>query len=62
MKDRESLLPKDCFYKGDLDMKRADILLDNNDPQGAAFHLQQALEKYLKGSSAGNGSLKGYTI
>lgn len=48
MKDRESLLPKDWFYKGDLDMRRAEILLENNDPSGAAFHLQQALEKYLK--------------
>lgn len=28
MKDRESLLPKDWFYKADLDIKRAEILLN----------------------------------
>lgn len=49
MKDRESVIPADWFHKGDLDLRRVDILLENNDPEGAAFHLQQALEKYLKG-------------
>lgn len=49
MKDRESLIPADWFNKGELDLKRASILLENDDPEGAAFHLQQAIEKYLKG-------------
>lgn len=49
MKNRESLLPKDWFHKGYLDMRRAEILLENNDSSGATFHLHQALEKYLKG-------------
>lgn len=55
MKDRESLLPKDWFRKGDIDIKRAEILLENNDAGGAAFHLQQAIEKYLKGYLIGKG-------
>jgi len=49
MKKRESLLPHDWFRKGDLDIRRSKILIDNDDPEGAAFHLQQAIEKYLKG-------------
>ncbi len=49
MKNRESLLPRDWFNKGDLEIRRTQILLENNDPDGAAFHLQQAMEKYLKG-------------
>jgi HEPN domain-containing protein len=48
-KDRESFLAKDWYSKGNLDIRRTEILLENNDPEGAAFHLQQALEKYLKG-------------
>jgi len=55
MRDKESPLPKDWFHKGNLDMKRAGILLENDDPEGAAFHLQQALEKYLKGYLIGQG-------
>jgi HEPN domain-containing protein len=55
MKNKESLLPKDWFHKGDLDMRRSGILLENDDPEGAAFHLQQALEKYLKGYLISNG-------
>jgi len=41
MKDKESSLPQQWFQKGDLDIKRSEILLDNQDPEGAAFHLQQ---------------------
>ena len=48
-KDRESFLARDWYSKGTLDIRRTEILLENNDPEGAAFHLQQALEKYLKG-------------
>ena len=49
MKKRESLLPQDWFRKGDLDLRRSKLLIDHDDPEGAAFHLQQAIEKYLKG-------------
>lgn len=49
MKKRESLLLQDWFRKGDLDIRRSNILIDNDDPEGAAFHLQQSIEKYLKG-------------
>ena len=55
MKKRESPLPKDWFHKADLDIRRSEILLANNDAEGAAFHLQQALEKYLKGYLIGKG-------
>lgn len=48
-------MPKDWFRKGDLDMRRSEILLANDDPEGAAFHLQQAIEKYLKGYLISNG-------
>ncbi|NOZ22986.1 MAG: HEPN domain-containing protein [Planctomycetes bacterium] len=37
------------------DRKRADILLDADDPVGAAFHLQQAIEKLLKASLLAKG-------
>ncbi len=52
---RESLLPADWFARGELDIRRAEILNANNDPEGAAFHLQQATEKYLKGFLIGKG-------
>ncbi|MBI5235417.1 MAG: HEPN domain-containing protein [Deltaproteobacteria bacterium] len=55
MKNRASLLPKDWFHKGDIDIRRAEILLENNDAGGAAFHLQQAIEKSLKGYLIGKG-------
>ena len=55
MKNRESFLPKDWFEKGNLDLRRTEILLENDDPEGAAFHLQQAVEKYLKGYLIGKG-------
>lgn len=55
MKKRESLLPRDWFHKAGLDMRRSEILLANDDAEGAAFHLQQALEKYLKGYLIGKG-------
>ncbi len=53
MKKRESPLPRDWFHKAGLDMRRSEILLANDDAEGAAFHLQQALEKYLKGLVCG---------
>ena len=45
----ESLYSKDWFLKAMQDAKRVEILLNANDLEGAAFHLQQAIEKYLKG-------------
>jgi HEPN domain-containing protein len=48
-KARESFQPEDWHKKGARDVRRSEILLENDDPEGAAFHLQQALEKYLKG-------------
>ncbi|MBS7249118.1 MAG: HEPN domain-containing protein [Candidatus Freyarchaeota archaeon] len=50
MKGRESRLPQDWFRKGEADIRTAEILLNHGgDPEIAASHLQQALEKYLKG-------------
>ncbi len=48
-KSEESSLPEDWYRKAALDVRRSEILVDHDDPEGAAFHLQQALEKYLKG-------------
>src|ERR1043165_5375741 len=53
--ERSSLPPKDSLYPQDWvrlaakDLKRAEPLLDFDDPEGAGYHLQQAVEKYLKG-------------
>ncbi len=50
MLDRESRLPWDWFAKGDQDVQAAAILLDQDGPlEIVAFHIQQAMEKYLKG-------------
>lgn len=50
MLDRESRLPWDWFAKGDQDVQAAVILLDQDGPlEIVAFHIQQAIEKYLKG-------------
>jgi HEPN domain-containing protein len=48
MKPRESGYPNDWMKIGEKDIKRARRLLDMGDAEGAGFHLQQALEKYLK--------------
>jgi hypothetical protein len=46
----ESALPADWFAQGDLDIRAAEILLTQDGPLPViAFHLQQAVEKYLKG-------------
>lgn len=37
------------------DWNRVEILLEHGDEERAAFHLQQALEKYLKGFLLANG-------
>lgn len=50
MSETDSSLPDDWFHHGDLDLRAAEILLAQDGPLLiAAFHLQQAVEKYLKG-------------
>ncbi len=49
MAARESLYPSDWFSKAAKDLQRVEILLKAADVEGAGFHLQQGLEKYLKG-------------
>ncbi len=47
---RGSRLPQGWFKKGKADLETAELLLAHGgDVQIAAFHIQQALEKYLKG-------------
>ena len=45
----ESREPSDWFLKGQHDLQRVPRRLQENDYEDAAFHLQQALEKCLKG-------------
>jgi len=46
----DSTVPAEWFAQGDLDVQTSEILLTQNGPLAiAAFHLQQAIEKYLKG-------------
>lgn len=47
--DKESLYPKDWIEKAKKDLHRVRVLLADDDTEGAGFHLQQAIEKYLKG-------------
>lgn len=47
---KESFCPEDWFRKADKDFMRARKNLDDKDFEESAFHLQQALEKYLKGT------------
>ena len=49
MVPKESFTPGAWFKKGDADLRSAKILLREGDMEIAAFHIQQALEKYLKG-------------
>lgn len=41
--------PTDWFRKAQRDLERVPLRLQESDCEDAAFHLQQALEKYLKG-------------
>ena len=52
---RESDLPDDWFEKAQREMRRVEVLLADDDIEGAGFHLQQAAEKYLKGYLLGRG-------
>lgn len=45
----ESRDPVEWFKKGQGDIERVPRRLQENDCEDAAFHLQQAVEKYLKG-------------
>lgn len=49
MVPEESFTPEAWFRKGDADLRSAKILLREGDIEIAAFHIQQAIEKYLKG-------------
>lgn len=49
MKNENSVTFEDWFEKGDADVRIAGILLEKEEIEGAALHIQQALEKYLKG-------------
>jgi len=50
MRREESLYPQDWFAKAQQDVRTVEILLrEEGDAEVAGFHLQQAVEKYLKG-------------
>ncbi len=49
MKNKESRLPEDWFNIADKDLRRVEIMLNADDLIDAGVHLQQAVEKYLKG-------------
>jgi len=49
MPGKESHYPADWFAQGEKDLGRVTRRLAEGDLPDAAFHLQQALEKYLKG-------------
>ncbi len=48
MPREESLYPADWLRIAEKDLRRVERLLDDQDPEGAGFHLQQAVEKFLK--------------
>lgn len=45
----ESSYYQDWYAKAEADMNRVNRCLEANDIEDASFHLQQAIEKYLKG-------------
>ena len=50
MRLEESFYPRDWFAKARQDVRTVEILLrEGGDAEIAGFHLQQAVEKYLKG-------------
>ncbi len=49
MPPKDSPYTRDWFSIAEKDFKRAQQLLKLEDPEGAAYNLQQAVEKYLKG-------------
>ncbi len=56
MPGKESLLPPDWFDKGNRDIETIELLLAHGgDPEIMASHIEQAIEKYLKGYLLGRG-------
>ncbi len=50
MPDKESLIPTDWFKKAGSDIRTVEILIaQKGDTEIAAMHIQQAIEKYIKG-------------
>lgn len=50
MHGRESRLPADWFARAEADIEATEILLAHGGDTGlAGMHVQQAIEKYLKG-------------
>jgi len=49
MKENESKLSEDWFTIAEKDLRRVEIMLNAGDLADAGVHLQQAIEKYLKG-------------
>ena len=50
MSTTESSWSEDWFAQGDMDIQAAEILHSQSGPPSiVAFHIQQAIEKYLKG-------------
>lgn len=50
MPDKESLIPTDWFKKAEADIRTVEILIaQKGDTEIAAMHIQQAIEKYIKG-------------
>lgn len=52
---QDSLFPPDWLKYADRDWKRVGNRLSDDDPEDAGFHLQQAIEKYLKAFLLANG-------
>lgn len=49
MQSKESSYPKDWFAKADNDLRAAEVLFKAKNLESASFHVQQVIEKYLKG-------------
>lgn len=47
--NKESSYPVDWFKKAEQDLRRTELRIKEDDFEDAAFHLQQSIEKYLKG-------------
>jgi HEPN domain-containing protein len=52
---KDSSYPKDWFKKANNDLKAAEILFCAGNLDTASFHIQQGIEKYLKGFLLGKG-------
>lgn len=52
---KESLYPEHWIAKAKQDLRRAEILFNAEDTEGAGFNLQQAIEKSLKAFLLANG-------